>query len=135
MVAPGKVNVPEETQGQVEIGFRYYEGSAAGSILLGHAPDCDHFREMFDWPEAVVEVRDDGSDVADVIQRLLSDPERMRRISRQNAAGTLLKHDWSSRWRRLLEITGLQPAPAMRAREAKLRELAGVLDDDARRVS
>jgi hypothetical protein len=135
MVAPGKVNVPEETKGQVEVGFRYYEGSAAGSVLLGQAPDCSHFREMFDWPDAVVSIREDGSDVVDVIRSLTADPERMLGISRQNGAGALLRHDWVYRWRRILEIAALQPTPAMLAREAKLKELAVRLRDDARWAS
>jgi len=62
------MDVPEETHGQIEIGFRYYEGSAAGTVMIGQAPDVS-VPEMFDWPDAVVQVRPDGSDVRPVFSR------------------------------------------------------------------
>jgi hypothetical protein len=124
MVAPGKVDVPQETRGQIEVGFRYYEGSAAGSVMLGQAPDCQPFREMFDWPDAVVEIRPDGSDVADVLSSLKAQPERIREIGRRNAQNALRRHDWTYRWKRILEIAGLQPAAGMQTREKTLKELA-----------
>jgi hypothetical protein len=124
MVAPGKVDVPQETQGQIEIGFRYYEGVAAGTVMLGQAPDCQPFREMFDWPDVVVPARSDGSDVENILRGLTAQPERMRQISARNARGALLRHDWVYRWRRILEIAGLQPSVGMEDREAALRALA-----------
>jgi hypothetical protein len=124
VVAPGKVNVPEETHGQIEVGFRYYEGSAAGTIMIGQAPDCDPFREMFDSPDAVVPIRPDGSDVESVLRGLMAQPDRMQEISRRNADGALLKHDWIYRWRRILEIAGVQPPRGMQLRETRLKELA-----------
>ena len=48
IVAPGKMNSPEETQGQVAIGRRYFEGLAAGAVLVGQAPNCEGFRRHFD---------------------------------------------------------------------------------------
>lgn len=123
-VAPGKVDAADQTHGQVEIGFRYYEGAAAGAVMIGAAPDCAPFREMFDWPDAVVPVKADGSDVADVLADLAARPERIREIGIRNTQGALLRHDWAHRWRRILEIAGLQPAARMVARQAQLRALA-----------
>jgi len=124
MVAPGKVDVPGETQGQVEVGFRYYEGCAAGTIMIGQAPDCEPFRTMFDWPDVVVRVSPDGSDVDAVIASLLARPERMQEISHRNAEGALLRHDWIHRWKRIFEIAGVRPPQGMPARETRLKELA-----------
>jgi spore maturation protein CgeB len=124
MVAPGKTDVLAETQGQVEVGFRYYEGAAAGTVMIGRAPDCQPFREMFNWPDVVVEIDPNGSDVADVLSRLRAEPERLRDISRRNAQHALRRHDWSYRWKRILEIAGLQPAAGMHTREKTLNELA-----------
>ena len=72
--------------------------------MVGQAPECEPFHEMFDWPDAVVPLRLDGSDVADVLGGLAHDPERLRELSRQNARQALLRHDWTHRWRRVLEI-------------------------------
>ena len=126
IVAPGKVNVPGETRGQSEIGYRYYEGAAAGAVMIGQAPDCRSFRERFNWPDAVIEVRTDGSDVAEVLSELNAQPERFCEISRRNAAGALLGHDWLYRWKQIFNVAGVSPSPRMAAREHRLKELAGL---------
>jgi spore maturation protein CgeB len=127
MVAPGKVNLPGETRGQEEIGRRYYEGAAAGTVMIGQAPDCDSFRKMFPWPDAVIQVQPDGSDVLNVIARLDRMPEQVRAISQRNVAEALLRHDWVYRWKELLQVAGLAPMPAMAARETQLREVADLI--------
>lgn len=124
MVAPGKADAPEQTHGQSVVGFRYYEGSAAGTVMIGQAPESQAFRELFDWPEAVVPVRSDGSDIEAVLSGLSRQPERLHAISRRNARGALLRHDWSYRWNRILSIAGLTPAPGMESRGRTLQSLA-----------
>lgn len=124
MVAPGKVDAPEETQGQSEVGFRYYEGAAAGTVMIGQAPDCQAFREMFDWNDAVVPVNSDGSNVGPVLAELSCQPKRIRAIGRRNAEGALRRHDWIYRWQRILAIAGLPPGPRMDARVKTLQTLA-----------
>ena len=49
VVAPAKIDSYAETHGQIEIGYRYFEGAAAGAVMIGQAPDCASFRDMFDW--------------------------------------------------------------------------------------
>jgi len=124
IVAPGKMNSPEETQGQVAIGRRYFEGLAAGAVLVGQAPNCEGFRRHFDWPHAVIEIQPDGSDAVAMISRLSAEPELLREISRRNAEEALRRHDWVYRWKEILRIAGLKPTPAMEAREKRLVKLA-----------
>ena len=124
LVSPGKMNCPEETQGQVEIGYRYCEGAAAGAVMIGQAADCEAFRELFPWPDAVVEIRPDGSDVLDVLADLDSNPARVSAISRRNAAESLLRHDWIHRWKKIFQLSGIEPSPGMTAREEHLKSLA-----------
>lgn len=130
MVAPGKVDQPHETTGQIEVGFRFYEGAAAGCVLVGQAPRCEHFDGMFDWPDAVVEVALDGSDIADVLSRLSADPERVREISRRNVVESLLRHDWVYRWKQIFEIAGVTPTQRLQSRELQLRRLAELAVED-----
>jgi hypothetical protein len=130
VVAPGKVNVPAETAGQVEIGFRYYEGSAAGAVMIGQAPNCRSFRERFDWPDAVIEVKPDGSDVVERLAALDAQPERLAAISRRNAAEALRRHDWLYRWQQIYEVAGVAPSPGMIARGRRLHDLARLADAD-----
>jgi spore maturation protein CgeB len=126
MVAAAKADLQAHTHGQVEVPFRYFEGAAAGSVLLGHVPDCESFREMFNWPDSVIEVQPDGSDVVEVLSKLAAQPETLDRISRRNAAEALRRHDWVYRWKQILTIAGLEPTPAMKARETRLQELAAM---------
>jgi Glycosyl transferases group 1 len=124
LVSPGKMNLPQETGGQVEIGYRYFEGAAAGALMIGQAADCEAFRELFPWPGAVIEIRPDGSDTLEVLADLDSDPVRVRAISRRNAAESLLRHDWIHRWKKIFQVSGIEPSPGMVAREERLRNLA-----------
>ena len=123
LVAPGKFD-SFEPKGQVEIGHRYYEGAASGAVMIGQPPNCESFRETFPWPDAVIPVQCDGSDILDVLDRLESEPERLSVISRRNAAEALLRHDWVYRWKEIFRVAGIEPSPSMAARERKLKYLA-----------
>jgi hypothetical protein len=124
IVAPAKAYRPEETKGQIEVGLRYYEASAAGAIMLGQVPYCESFNTMFNWPDAVIEIKADGSDVADVLSSLAAQPDRLLEISRRNAREALLQHDWVYRWKKILDIAGLKPAPELEIRENRLKQMA-----------
>jgi hypothetical protein len=127
MVAPGKIDSVAENQGQSEVGHRYYEGAAAGAVMLGEAPSGDAFQQMFPYPDAVVQVRPDGCDVMEVLAELSSDPERISAAAQRNAVGALLRHDWVYRWKEILRVAGLEPSTAMTARERRLQELAAIV--------
>ena len=124
MVAPPKMDVPEQTHDQDSIGYRYYEGAAAGAVMIGQAPKGEAFTTMFPWSDAVISIRPDGSDVLQVLARLDSEPERVLAISGQNAAEALRRHDWIYRWNEIYRIAGLEPSADMAARESRLRDLA-----------
>jgi hypothetical protein len=124
IVAPAKVDVRSERADQIEIGYRYYEGAAAGAVLIGQAPQCRSFGERFPWPDAVIEVRPDGGDIADVLAALRVQPERLTEISRRNAAESLLRHDWVYRWKQVLDVSGRTPRTRMTERLERLKVLA-----------
>jgi spore maturation protein CgeB len=123
-VGAAKMNQSDYTKGQVEIGYRYYEGAAAGTVMVGDAPKSDSYRELFGWPDAVIEIQPDGSDVMAVLGELGSEPERMAAISRRNAREALLRHDWSYRWSEMFRIAGIEPSPRTATREQRLSDLA-----------
>jgi len=124
MVAPAKMGVPEETFGQIEIGYRYFEGAAAGTIMLGKAPECPAFGRLFDWPDPVIPIQPDGSDIVETIRRLRLNPERLQEMSRRNAVEALLRHDWVYRWEQILNVAGMKPVPALANRKKLLQDLA-----------
>jgi hypothetical protein len=124
VVAPAKAGIPGETGDQVEIGARYYEGASAGAVMIGQAPECEAFRELFPWQDAVICLQDDGSDVIKVLSSFEAEPERISAISRRNAVEALLRHDWVYRWKQILRVAGIEPSPRMKLREQRLRDLA-----------
>jgi hypothetical protein len=126
IVARAKVDAPAETQGQVEIGFRYYEGAAAGAVLIGQTLGHDSFHEMFGWPDAVIEARPDGSDLCQVLSSLESNPDRVHEISRRNASEALLRHDWVYRWKAMFAAAGVALSHGLVARERDLAAMAVV---------
>jgi hypothetical protein len=121
VVAPTKT---EYTKEQVEIAYRYYEGAAAGAVMIGQSPGIEAFRRMFPWPDAVVHTQPDGSDTMETIACLSSQPERMAMISRRNTAEALLQHDWVYRWKEIFRLADIAPLPGLAAREKRLKELA-----------
>ncbi len=124
VAAAAKMDQTEYRQGQVEVGYRYYEGAAAGAVMIGEAPDCDGYRELFGWPEAVLQLRPDGSDTTAIIAELDSNPERTAAISRRNMNEARLRHDWMHRWSEMFRIIGIEPSPRRAAREERLNQLA-----------
>jgi len=123
-VAPAYFTDPGKTGGQVEIGPRFYEGAAAGAVLLGEPVDCEAYRRFFDWPDATVAVKRDGSDVAAVIARLTADRERMHAISGRNIAEAALRHDWIHRWKTILQMAGTPLPHGVGRRESQLCDIA-----------
>jgi spore maturation protein CgeB len=131
LVAPGKHDCPEETGAQSDLGLRFFEGSAAGSILVGQEPDCEAYRKQFDWPQAVVKLSPDGSNAMEVISKLLGDPELMKTISFKNVIHSLQRHDWVYRLKEILNIAGLQAMPAMEKRETRIQQLIEKASENA----
>jgi len=119
-----KINQQCETRGQSEVGFRFFEGAAAGTVMLGEYPQNDVFKEHFDWPDAVIEVPFHSPNIAEVLAELDSQPERLAEIRKNNVVQALLRHDWVYRWRAILDIVGLEPRPALVTREQRLKKLA-----------
>ena len=105
-------------------GMRYFEGAAAGAVLLGEAPENDTFHTLFDWPQAVIPVRPDGTDTLDVIRGLQREPDLLREISERNALHTARRHDWMHRWQTILDIAGIPALSRLNARRERLQAIA-----------
>lgn len=124
LVNPPKIDRPEDTSGQEEIGIRFYEGVGAGCVLLGQSPRCAAFRENFDWPDAVVEMPYDSEDAPELFRTLEADPSRVARIRSENVARSLERHDWVHRWMCALGELGLVPKEAALERCRRLAQRA-----------
>ncbi len=126
-----KFNAPEETGGTEEIGSRFFESAAAGTVMIGMPPSGDTFPKYFDWTDAIVKVDLDRENIIDVIAKLDAQPERLAQISRDNMVNSLLKNDWVYRWRDILAVFNLEVTPVMLEREQLLQQLAQSIQAEA----
>lgn len=118
------VNNPEFTAGRDEMSARFYEGIAAGTVMIGEAPRTAEFKRQFDWPDAVIHLPFDSPDVADILTNLNSDPARLAALSHENVRQAALRHDWLYRIEAVFNILGLSPTEEMQARADRLKQIA-----------
>jgi hypothetical protein len=118
------VNQPEFTSGRDEISARFYEGAAAGTVMIGEAPRTEEFKRQFGWADAVIRVPFDSPDIGRILADLNCDPERLREARRNNTREAALRHDWLHRIRVVFETLGLTPTEEMRARAQLLDRIA-----------
>lgn len=121
---PGKADAAGQTGGQAEVGFRYFEGTAAGALLVGEAPATPWFERLFGWPDAVAPLAWGATAVEEALAPLEDDPPRVERARRANVTGALLRHDHVYRWAEVLRAVELPETAAMERRRRELRRLA-----------
>jgi hypothetical protein len=119
-----RINEPEYIAGRDEISARFYEGAAAGTVMIGEAPRTEAFERQFDWPDAVIHVPFDSPDIGRILANLNSDTERLRAVRRNNVREAALRHDWLHRIQVVFDVLGLAPTEGMRAREQQLGQIA-----------
>lgn len=118
-----------ETRGQSEVGFRFFEGAAAGAVMMGDAPDTAAFEEHFGWPDAVVTLPDRADEIVEAIRLLATQEDRLQEMSFANAVHSLRQHDWAHRWKSVLDTAGLEPMPAFQTRVTELEHRARGAED------
>jgi hypothetical protein len=92
--------------------------------MLGERPNNEVFPKLFDWPDAVIHVPHESSDIDRVIAELDADPERQDRIRRTGVTQALMRHDWVYRWEAILSAAGLAPMQGLLDRKDRLQSLA-----------
>src|SRR5208282_5529342 len=107
------VNNPEFTAGREEMSARFYEGAAAGTVMIGEAPRTEEFKQQFDSP-----------DIGRILAHLNGDPERLRAVQRNNVREAAQRHDWLHRIQVVFDTLGLAPTEKMRARAKRLDQIA-----------
>jgi hypothetical protein len=118
------VNDPEFTAGRDEISARFYEGAAAGTVMIGEAPRSEEFKKQFNWPDAAIHIPFDCPDIGRVLADLNTDSERLHEIRRKNVRESALRHDWLHRIRVVFDVLGLAPTEEMRSRACRLESIA-----------
>jgi hypothetical protein len=107
-----------------EISARFYEGAAAGTVMIGEAPRSEEFACQFDWPDVLIHMPFDSPDVGRFLTELNSDSERLQAVRRNNVRETALRHDWLYRIQAVFDTLGLPPTEQMRRRAQCLERIA-----------
>jgi hypothetical protein len=123
----GKIDRPEETGGQQEIGFRYFEGAAAGAINLGEAPSAPSYSRLFGWTDSVVPLPFGSAEVESSLRSFEADPSRCEGIRRASVRHSLLLHDHVYRWADVLRLAELPEPEEMALRRRLLSERAAAV--------
>jgi hypothetical protein len=135
LVNPGLIDRPDIRGDQIEIGNRYFEGAASGTIMLGERPKTETFKQLFDWPDSVVDLPYNSTHINAVISDLDRQPGRMEEMRRTNVTQALLRHDWAYRWESILQAVGLAPMPELSERKARLHRLAENISNHESRIA
>jgi len=118
------VNNPEFRADRDEISARFYEGVAAGTVMIGEAPRIEEFKRQFDWPDSVIHLPFDSPDISKILADLNGDPRRLQAARHENARQAALRHDWLHRIRIVFETLGVAPTEQMEARADRLNRIA-----------
>src|ERR1041384_4437474 len=94
IVNPALIDRQDVRGDQSEMGNRYFEGAAAGAIMIGERPTNKEFWKMFDWPDAVLDLPYGSTEIGKIMDEVESQPEWEDTIRRNNVAQALLRHDW-----------------------------------------
>ncbi len=129
VVNPAKSDRPAERGDQSEMGFRYFEGAAAGTIMIGEQPTNHEFKKEFFWPDAVVQLPYDSGRIQEVIREIDQQPDRQEKIRNMNMVQALLRHDWLYRWETVLKTAGLEPMPELVKRKRMLLDLSKMTEE------
>lgn len=124
IVNPALIDRKDIRGEQMEIGYRYFDGIAAGAINVGEPATNDVFGQMFDWPGAIVPFAYNSADFAKTVRDLENDPARVEEIRRTNIRQALERHDWVYRWEMILKALNMEPLSKIGDRKAQLRSLA-----------
>jgi hypothetical protein len=134
VVNPGLIDCPEIRGNQIEIGNRYFEGAAAGCMMIGEIPKNEVFESLFNWPDAVIYLPFGSDQVGAIIDDLDRQPNREDKIRRNNIVHSLRQHDWVYRWEFLLKIGGLDPMPGLLERKRRLEKLATIVEEETTNI-
>lgn len=128
-ISPYKTNI---LRGDRPMSGRFFEATAGGSVMIGDYDTSPVIDRLLDWPDSMVRIRRDGSDLEAVLDALEANPARVDRIRRANIVNCLRRHDWSHRWFEVLRTLGLEPTGALVARQEALEGLAVALEAGSR---
>jgi hypothetical protein len=89
---------------------RWLESLGSGCLVVGKKPPGLMAREMFPWPDALIDLPDDPSRAVDFIMSLLSESDFISDTRNRNVVEMCRRHDWRYRIRDIYQQLQL-PVP------------------------
>jgi hypothetical protein len=117
------------------VGPRWFESLAAGTVLIGRAPDTPDRARLLDWTDAAIDLSAVPETATDELLALLADDARIAEASRENLVQMSLRHDWGHRLADMLDAQGLAHPESLTRRLARLSDNAETLRNPLRLVA
>src|SRR3989475_3856275 len=76
VVHPGKLDRADERGHQKEMGSRFFEGAAAGTLMIGERSGNEQFEKEVSSPGAVIELPRDSQGIGEAIREMDGQPDR-----------------------------------------------------------
>ena len=127
---PNGHNHPSYQYRKPVLGWRWYEGIAAGAALVGKRPPIPEADELLDWEDATIELPDDPDAGVEAILELLQDEDRLHAIHHRNYWNALNRHDHRHRMETIFTELALPIPPGLQEqldRMAYLCSCSGIL--------
>ena len=102
---------------------RWLESLGTGCIVVGRRPPGAMAKDMFPWPDALIDVPDEPSRAVEFITSLLSEPNFLTETRARNVAEMCRRHDWRYRIRDIYEHLGMALPESLKSEIAALEML------------
>ena len=119
---------PELHRGNLQVPGRFFEGAAAGAVLVGSPPDSTDWQSCGAWPDAIIPMALEHPGADRLLLDLAADIPRMEAASRRNVIESLRRNDCAHRWAKMLDTVGAERGHALERHLALLEERAQALE-------
>lgn len=106
--------------------YRWLEGWAAGSAIVGTKPRDPEVGALMDWPDSTLELPTNAEEWIPFLESLLDDEAKLAEISQRNYRECRLQHDWRYRLRDLFNTVHLPMPQPLEQELAEIRQQLGV---------
>jgi hypothetical protein len=106
---------------------RWFESLGTGCIVVGKKPPGQMAKDMFPWPDALMDIPDDPPGAVEFIKSLLSRPDFIRETRIRNVLEMCRRHDWRYRIRDIYQHLQLPLPESLNSDLHALDALAGQL--------
>jgi hypothetical protein len=109
---------------------RWFESLTAGCIIVGRRPPGEMAAEMFDWPNALIDLPNQPSESTEFIKSLACDASFLQETRTRNVIEMCRRHDWRYRIRDIYQHFELSLPESLTAEIIALQILANNIDTE-----